>query len=47
MIYAARFEAMNDLLGFLTENCCQGAAEKCAPSVCKPDRNKRTKVAVP
>jgi ArsR family transcriptional regulator, arsenate/arsenite/antimonite-responsive transcriptional repressor len=47
MIYAARFEVMNDLLGFLTENCCQGAAEKCAPSVCKPDRNKRTKVAVP
>jgi ArsR family transcriptional regulator, arsenate/arsenite/antimonite-responsive transcriptional repressor len=24
MIYAARFEAMNALLGFLTENCCQG-----------------------
>ena len=31
MIYAAQFEAMNALLGFLTENCCQGAAEKCAP----------------
>src|ERR1041384_1710005 len=26
MIYAARFEAMNQLLGFLTENCCQGAS---------------------
>ena len=36
MIYAARFEAMNDLVGFLTENCCQGALE-CAPvAVCKP-----------
>src|ERR1700753_4240904 len=24
MIYAARFETMNALLGFLTENCCGG-----------------------
>jgi ArsR family transcriptional regulator len=31
MIYAARFKAMNDLISFLTENCCQGAQEKCAP----------------
>lgn len=45
MIYAAQFEAMNELLGFLTENCCQGAAEKCAPAaVCKPVKSKRTKV---
>ena len=36
MIYAAQYEAMNGLLGFLTENCCQGAAEKCAPAICKP-----------
>src|SRR5215469_10919606 len=37
MIYAARFEAMNDLVSFLTENCCQGAQETCAPvAVCKP-----------
>src|SRR5687768_12581493 len=36
MIYAAQFDVMNTLLGFLTENCCQGAAEKCAPSTCKP-----------
>jgi DNA-binding transcriptional ArsR family regulator len=46
MIYAARFEAMNGLLAFLTENCCQGAAEKCVPVICKPARSKRTKVAV-
>jgi ArsR family transcriptional regulator, arsenate/arsenite/antimonite-responsive transcriptional repressor len=46
MIYAAQFEVMNDLLGFLTENCCQGATEKCAPAVCKPARNKRTKAGV-
>jgi ArsR family transcriptional regulator, arsenate/arsenite/antimonite-responsive transcriptional repressor len=26
LIYRARFEQMNGLLGYLTENCCQGAA---------------------
>ena len=41
MIYAARYETMNDLLGFLTENCCGGVA--CAPVACKPAR-KRAKV---
>ncbi|MGP0091199.1 MAG: ArsR/SmtB family transcription factor [Xanthobacteraceae bacterium] len=46
MIYAARFETMNALLGFLTENCCAGAPEKCAPAFCKPPRAKRAKAAV-
>src|SRR4029079_16985954 len=32
MIYAARFETMNTLLGYLTDNCCGGAPEKCLPS---------------
>jgi DNA-binding transcriptional ArsR family regulator len=41
MIYAARFEAMNALVNFLTENCCQGAADQCAPATCKPSRTKR------
>ena len=44
MIYAAQYEAMNGLRGFLTENCCQGAAEKCAPSTCKPAKSKPVKV---
>jgi ArsR family transcriptional regulator len=45
MIYAARFEIMNGLLAFLTENCCQGAADACAPAaVCKPARGKLAKV---
>jgi DNA-binding transcriptional ArsR family regulator len=35
MIYAARFETMNALLGYLTENCCQGSADRCAPLGCK------------
>jgi ArsR family transcriptional regulator, arsenate/arsenite/antimonite-responsive transcriptional repressor len=32
MIYAARFDTMNALLGFLTENCCQGHSDACAPA---------------
>ena len=32
MIYAARFETMNSLLGYLTDNCCGGAPEQCAPA---------------
>lgn len=31
MIYAARFDTMNDLLAYLTENCCQGR-KSCAPA---------------
>lgn len=46
MIYAAKFDTMNALLAFLTENCCQGASEQCAPAVCKPTRSgKRAKVS--
>jgi ArsR family transcriptional regulator, arsenate/arsenite/antimonite-responsive transcriptional repressor len=46
MIYAARFDTMNELLDFLTENCCGGAPEKCAPAAaCKPARAKRVKVS--
>lgn len=30
VIYAARFDAMNALVGFLTENCCGGVP--CLPS---------------
>ena len=43
MIYAARYEAMNGLIAFLTENCCQGAA--CTPvASCKPARGKRARL---
>jgi DNA-binding transcriptional ArsR family regulator len=46
MIYAARFETMNVLLDFLTENCCGGAPEMCAPKpACKPVRGKRSKIS--
>ena len=31
MIYAAQFDTMNRLLGYLTDQCCGGQPEKCAP----------------
>jgi ArsR family transcriptional regulator, arsenate/arsenite/antimonite-responsive transcriptional repressor len=44
MIYAAQFDTMNALLGYLTENCCQGASEVFArETVCEPGRSKRVK----
>src|SRR6204780_143345 len=33
MIYAARYDTMNGLISYLTENCCRGAPERCAPAV--------------
>ena len=43
MIYAARYETMNALLGYLTENCCRGAPQKCAPTRCEPAKARRRK----
>jgi DNA-binding transcriptional ArsR family regulator len=34
IIYTANFTAMNLLLAYLTENCCGGDAERCAPNPC-------------
>jgi len=37
VIYSANFDAMNELLGFLSSNCCGG--NPCTPvTVCKPAR---------
>ena len=39
IIYSANFEAMNGLVAYLTENCCGGRPELCAPataSACAP-----------
>jgi ArsR family transcriptional regulator, arsenate/arsenite/antimonite-responsive transcriptional repressor len=33
VIYTADFESMNELVGYLTENCCGGAS--CAPAECR------------
>jgi ArsR family transcriptional regulator, arsenate/arsenite/antimonite-responsive transcriptional repressor len=47
MIYAAKFDTMNALLAYLTENCCRGAQEVCAPTAaCNPKRQKRAKIIV-
>jgi len=34
VIYSANFQSMNDLVAFLTENCCGGAS--CAPVAARP-----------
>lgn len=36
LIYAANFDGMNLLMGFLTENCCAGDASACNTPVCDP-----------
>jgi ArsR family transcriptional regulator len=41
LIYAARYETMSNLLGYLTQNCCGGRPELCAPAVCKPTKPAR------
>jgi ArsR family transcriptional regulator, arsenate/arsenite/antimonite-responsive transcriptional repressor len=42
MIYAARFDAMNAVIAFLTENCC-GRTADCAPAACAPVQRKSTR----
>ena len=34
VIYRANFPNMNDLVGYLTENCC--CASECGPAACQP-----------
>ncbi|WP_419757531.1 ArsR/SmtB family transcription factor [Acidisoma sp.] len=34
LIYMAEYDAMNALLGYLTENCCQGDAAGCGAGTC-------------
>jgi ArsR family transcriptional regulator len=35
LIYSAEYGAMNELLAYLTENCC-GRGEACVPPACNP-----------
>lgn len=39
LIYRADYAAMNELVGYLMENCCGGAS--CAPAVCTPQAPRR------
>ena len=45
LIYSADYDAMDGVIGYLTENCCAGSSE-CPPS-CKPAKSsgKRTVAA--
>ena len=36
LFYSPNFPRMNELLGFLTENCCSLADTTCAPGTCGP-----------
>lgn len=36
LIYSANYRAMNDLVGYLMENCCAGAAACDADTPCMP-----------
>jgi DNA-binding transcriptional ArsR family regulator len=41
LIYAARYETMNNLFGYLTDNCCGGRPELCQPAACTPAKPQR------
>jgi DNA-binding transcriptional ArsR family regulator len=48
IIYAADFDGLRDLIGFLMKDCCGGHPEICAPALadacCVPSTSKRKKV---
>jgi ArsR family transcriptional regulator len=45
IIYAANYDTLRDLIGFLMKDCCAGHPEICGPALaeasCKPARPKR------
>lgn len=43
--YSANYEAMNGLIGYLTENCCRGQPEACCPPARTAAAAKRRKVS--
>ena len=48
LIYSVDFDAMNDLVGYLTENCCVSSSGSCATAcapVSKPKATRRRKAA--
>ena len=40
LIYAVRYKTVNNLLAYLTENCCGGHPELCEPA-CTPAKSSR------
>jgi ArsR family transcriptional regulator len=47
LIYAARYETMNGLLGYLSANCCAGVAADCSADSCAPASPRKSKPKVP
>jgi ArsR family transcriptional regulator, arsenate/arsenite/antimonite-responsive transcriptional repressor len=45
MIYAARFETMNALLGYLTDNCCQGRVDQSKTTLATPRIRRKRRAA--
>lgn len=49
LIYSVDFDAMNSLVGYLTENCCTASSNSSCATACKPTAapktSKRRKVA--
>ena len=43
IIYSANFKAMTGLLAYLTENCCAGRPDLCAPETCAPVEANQTR----
>jgi len=43
LIYSANFHTMNELLAFLTKNCCNGDPSKCMPILHRPTAGRRNK----
>ncbi len=46
MIYAARYDTMNEVIAYLTENCCRGSAASRTLVACKPAKSARNKEPV-
>ena len=44
--YTANFVAMSDLVAYLTENCCRGQPELCAPA-CAPKKSSARRRRIP
>ncbi|WP_454728104.1 MULTISPECIES: ArsR/SmtB family transcription factor [Cupriavidus] len=47
VIYQAQYDQINDLIGFLTEHCCEGNPKDCDVTLfgCEPKSAKQTKPA--
>jgi ArsR family transcriptional regulator, arsenate/arsenite/antimonite-responsive transcriptional repressor len=42
LIYSVDFDAMDDLVGYLTENCCAGSSDSSCATACKPASSSKT-----